>query len=79
MEHHMRKVKLAVILIIVFLLYLSLSSVFNSEASLNSPKGIINAVYVYFGWLGQTIGNLWDIGVDTAHTVGNAIKINSTA
>jgi multisubunit Na+/H+ antiporter MnhC subunit len=79
MEHHARKVKVIFIVLVGLLLYFSIVSIFSSEkVDLTSPKGVVNAVYVYFGWIGTTIGNLWDIGADTAHTVGNAIKINNT-
>lgn len=79
MEHHARKIKVIVILLIGLLLYFSIMGIFSSEkVELTSPRGIVNAVYVYFGWIGTTIGNLWDIGANTVHTVGNAIKLNST-
>jgi len=29
--------------------------------------------------MGQTISNLWDVGADTVHTVGNAIRINDNS
>ena len=77
MEHHSRKVKAVFIVIVVALLYLSMVGIFSSEkVNLTSPSGIVNGVYVYFGWMGQTMGSLWNIGVDTFRTVGNAIKIN---
>jgi hypothetical protein len=78
-DHHARKIKILVLILLVFFLYLSISNVFSSEkVSLNSPKGIINAVYYYFGWLGNTVVNLWDAGVGTVKTVGSAVKINNT-
>jgi len=77
MEHHARKVKVIVVVVIVALLYFSMIGIFSSnKLDLTSPKGIINGVYVYFGWIGQTASSLWDIGTDTVLTVGNAIKIN---
>jgi multisubunit Na+/H+ antiporter MnhC subunit len=80
MEHHARKVKVLVIVMIGLLLYFSIVSIFSSEkVDLTSPKGIVHAVYVYFGWVGTTVAKLWDIGADTVHTVGNAIKLNATA
>ena len=80
LEHHMNKIKIAVIIIIGFMLYFSIMSHFNSsQIDLTSPKGIVNGVYLYVGWIGQTASSLWDIGVDTTHMVGNAIKINKTA
>ena len=57
--------------------YFSMMGIFSSEkVDLTSPRGVVNAVYVYFGWMGQTVTSLWDIGADTVRTVGNSIKIN---
>ena len=54
-------------------------ALFSSEdVDLTSPKGIVKAVYLYFGWMGRTFSNLWDIGKDTAVSVGNVIKMNMT-
>ena len=79
MEHHTRKAKVIAIVIIVALLYFSMMGIFSSEkVNMTSPRGIINGVYVYFGWMGQTVSNLWDIGADTVRTVGNAIKIGDS-
>ena len=79
MEHHSRKVAIIVMVIIGAMLYFSLMGIFKSEqVDTSSPKGIVNAVYVYFGWIGQTISSLWDIGTDTVALVGNAIKVNNT-
>ena len=78
-EHHARKVKIIVIVIIGALIYFSMIGIFSSEkVDLTSPRGLVNSVYVYFGWIGQTSSALWDIGTDTANLVGNAIKINRT-
>jgi len=77
MEHHTRKVKILLVIVVGLVLYFSIAGVFSSDkVDLASPRGIVNAVYVYFGWMGETAGNLWDIGVDTTSLVGNAIKIN---
>ena len=79
LEHHAKKVKVIFLVLIGLFLYFSIVGVFSSEkVSLNSPKGIMNAIYVYFGWIGATLGRLWDIGGDTVQTVGNAIKLNTT-
>jgi len=80
MEHHTRKAKAIFIVIIVALLYFSMMGIFSSEeVNMTSPRGIVSGMYVYFGWVGQTMGNLWDIGVDTVRTVGNSIKINDNS
>ena len=79
MEHHTRKIKVIVIVIIGFILYFSIAGIFMSEqVDITSPRGIINAVYVYFGWIGQTATSLWNIGTDTVSLVGNVIKLNNT-
>ena len=79
MEHHSRKVKVLIIVLIGFTLYFSIAGMLTSErVDLTSPRGIVNAVYVYFGWIGQTTANLWDIGTDTVALVGNAIKLNDS-
>ena len=78
MEHHSRKFKIILIVIIGALIYFSMMNIFTSErVSLTSPRGVVNAVYVYFGWIGQTASNLWDVGADTVGMVGNAIKFNN--
>jgi hypothetical protein len=78
-EHHGRRIKIVVLILIIALIYFSIAGVFSSErVDLTSPRGVVNAVYLYFGWLGQTASSLWDIGTDTVHLVGNAIKVNDT-
>jgi len=77
--HQTRKIKIIIVIVIGFLLYFSIVSLFTSEkVDITSPRGIIQATYLYFGWIGQTASNLWDIGVDTVHLVGNAVKFNNT-
>lgn len=76
-EHHTRKIKIMIAIVIGALIYFSMMGVFTSDPiDLTSPRGIVNAVYVYFGWMGQTASSLWDIGTDTTHLVGNAIKVD---
>ena len=78
-EHQTRKVKIMILVIIGFLLYFSIAILFTSEqVDITSPRGVARATYLYFGWIGRSISNLWDIGVDTAHLVGNAVKLNNT-
>ena len=80
MEHHTRKIKVILVVLLALLIYFSIVNIFSSEkVDLTSPRGVINGVYVYFGWIGTTISNLWDVGSDTVHTVGNAVKMNSTS
>tara|TARA_Y100000310_G_C20651820_1_gene799852 strand:- start:1693 stop:2004 length:312 start_codon:yes stop_codon:yes gene_type:complete len=78
-EHLGRKVKIVAIILIGLLIYFSIASIFSSESiDLTSPRGVVNAVYVYIGWIGKTANNLWDVGKDTVNMVGNAIKFNAT-
>jgi len=77
-EHHVRRYKIIAMVLIALLIYVSISHIFSSEqVDLTSPRGAVNAVYLYFGWLGQTASKFFDIGVDTTHMVGNAIKIDN--
>lgn len=78
LEHHSRKFKIVIIVIVGALIYFSMMSIFTSErVDLTSPRGVVNAVYVYFGWIGRTASNLWDVGADTVGMVGNAIKFDN--
>jgi len=77
-EHHTRKYKIVALIIIGFLLYFSIVTIFSSEqVDLKSPRGIVNGIYLYFGWMGETGAKLWDIGTDTVALAGNAIKIDN--
>jgi len=77
MEHHAQKLKIVILIILAAIIYFSMMNIFTSETiDLTSPRGVVSAVYVYFGWIGETASELWDIGVDTTHLVGNAIKVN---
>ncbi|MFH1452217.1 MAG: hypothetical protein ABIF88_03535 [archaeon] len=77
LEHSTRKLKVIIVVVVGFLLLFSIATVFRSDqVDLSSPSGIISAIYLYVGWMGKTILKLWDIGVDTTGTVGNAIKLN---
>lgn len=79
MEHHGRKIKIVLILIAVLLLYFSVVHVFNSnDVDLKSPGGVVKAVYAYFGWIGRSVGNLWDVGRDTTGRVVQAVQLNET-
>jgi hypothetical protein len=62
--------------VVVVLIYLSMSSVLSSDSvDITSPRGIVNAMYVYVGWLGETTASLFDISKETAVATGNAIKV----
>ncbi len=79
MEHRARKVKIIAMILVGLLLYFSISGLFaSSKVDLKSPRGIIDGVYLYVGWIGHTTSSLWDIGTNTVSLVGNAIKMNNT-
>lgn len=72
-------IKTLAVLAVALMLYFSVTGVLSyNDVSLDSPKGIIRSVYLYFGWLGSTISGLWDVGTDTVETAGNVIKINNS-
>lgn len=74
-DHNTSRIKIVLTVVLITFLYFSVVYVFSSnDVNLNSPSGIADGVYVYFGWVGQSAGNLWDVGVDTTRLVGNAIK-----
>lgn len=77
MEHMGRKAKWVLLILVGLLIYISVASLFTTEGvDLGSPGGIAKAVYLYFGWMGRTLGNLWDVGKETVHMVGDAISFN---
>ena len=78
-DHQINRVKIIALIIIAFLIFLSVTKVFSSgENDLGSPRGVVNAVYGYFGWMGRTVANLWDVGKETAGAVGDAVNLNSS-
>ena len=79
MEHHTRKIKALILVLLGFIIYFSLVGMLNSnDVDVSSPKGIVGAVYTYFGWIGETGAKLFDIGKDTVSLVGNAVKLNNS-
>lgn len=79
LEHHARKIKIAAVIVVLMMIYFSVVAVFSSgKVDLNSPGGIVGGVYYYFGWLGSSLSQLWDIGKDSALAVGNVIKMNTS-
>lgn len=78
-DHQGRKIKMILLIFLVAVLLLSLTVVLSSSnIDLKSPRGIIQAVYFYVGWVGKTTANLWNIGTDFTGKVIDAVKMNST-
>ena len=79
LEHHARKIKIAATIVLLMIVYFSITSVLNSgNVDMASPRGIVGGVYYYFGWLGNALGDVWSISKDSAIAIGNVIKINRT-
>ena len=79
-EHIGRKVKIVAFILIGLLLYFSIMNILTTESiDLKSPRGVVNAVYLYFGWLGKTASSLWDVGKETSHMVGDVVNFNVTS
>jgi hypothetical protein len=54
-----------------------MNTLLSSDAvDISTPRGIVNGVYLYIGWLGETVSELWAVGVDTTKIVGNVIKVD---
>jgi len=79
LEHQARLVKFAVLTVILILLALSMFVLFNSgEVDLKSPQGIVSAVYLYIGWLGDFAFDMWDLGFQTTGKVVDALNISES-
>ncbi len=79
LDHHAHILKTVIIIGIILLLGFSMYNMFKSKnIDYSSPKEIINTIYMYFGWLGNTVSELWQVGKDTVSTVGNVIKIEDS-
>ena len=78
-DHSFKRVKTVALILIAFLIFFSVTSFFTSkELDLTSPRGVVNGLYFYAGWIGKTASNLWDVGKGTVGMVGNAIRLNDT-
>jgi len=78
-EHVGRKFKIFLLLVIIFLIIFSVSTIISkSKANLHSPSGIIKATTSYFNWMGKAIANLWDAGRDIKDKVVESVSTNQT-
>ena len=78
-EHLSKKVKLVIIVLLGLLIYVTAFGVISSSGiNVATPRGIVNALYTYMGWIGKTATNLWDTRHDVGSIVGNAVKMNMT-
>ncbi len=79
LEHHGRLLKAGILVFFLLLILFSMSSIFKTrDTDSSSPKEVMNTIYLYFGWLGNTVNQLWDVGSDTVVAVGNVVKINDS-
>jgi len=78
-EHHTKRLKLILIIVLIAFIYFSASSVLhNSGVKVNSLEGAGKATSLYFSWLGNAATNVWHSGGEVKTIVGNAIKGNQT-
>jgi hypothetical protein len=78
-DHHLRFIRTLVILVIAILLFFSLKAVLSSDSvDLSSPTGVLNAIYFYVGWLGETTVELWEVGTQSFSLAGNVVKVDSS-
>ena len=79
MEHQFRLVKVTVLSAVVLLLVISMIVVLRSgEMDLSSPSGVVGAVYLYIGWLGEFSFDLWDIGQDVTGRIVKAVNVSNS-
>ncbi|MBC8495836.1 hypothetical protein H8D36_06790 [archaeon] len=79
LKHHSKSLKIVTVVVVLLLLYFSIAHVFNvRNVDLSSPKEIIGGLYYYVGWVGNSLGQIFDSGKSGAIAVGNVIKINQT-
>ena len=77
LEHLGKVIKISLLVVIAALLYFSVTSVISTaDVDLDSPKGVLNSVTLYFRWLGNAISNLADISGEVKDTVSEAIDMN---
>ena len=77
--HTGMKIKLVLLVLLALLLYFSISGLMASvDIDISSPQDVMKGVYLYFGWLGQTGGQVWDVGKTTAHTIKEVVTFNTT-
>ena len=78
-EPSTKLVKISIIVLIGFIIYLAISGLFMpNNINLNSPRSILKSAYLYFIWIGHTSTTLWGVGTSTVKMVGNAIKTNDS-
>ena len=79
LEHHGKRVKLFIIIVIALLVASSIFTFSKSEeANLTNPRGIIKTGYSYISWVGHSIANLWDSKEEIRDIVGDAVRFNSS-
>lgn len=79
LEHDFKAIKAIVLIVILLLIGGSIYAWTKSDKNdLSSPKGIVNSVYLYCVWVGDTSMKLFATLSDSFRTVGNAIKGNET-
>jgi len=79
LEHDFKAIKATILVIVLLLIAGSVYGWIKADnTDLNSPSGIIGAVYSYFIWIGDAGLKIFDITKSSVGTVGNAINSNVT-
>ena len=79
LSHQGKRVKLIVLVLLGILFYFSLLAFFSSEdVQLTSPQGIAKATTGFFVRIGETAGELWEIGKVTGKAVVKVIDFNQS-
>lgn len=79
-EHTGRRIKVIALILVLTLIYFSVSMVISqNKVDLKSPNGIFKGLYLYAGWLGEIALKMWDVGRQTVGMTANVIKGNSSS
>ena len=74
-EHGFKRGKIIFYVVILALILLSFFVLVRTHnAQLDSPKAVVNTVYLYFTWIGEKGVQIFDVGKTTVNMVGNVIK-----
>ena len=79
LEHKFKAIKAVVLVLILLIIGGSLYTWIKSDTNdLSSPRGIVNSIYAYMGWMGDISIKVFSTFSDGFKTVGNVIQGNET-
>ena len=78
-EHKLKAVKAVALILILLIIGSSVYTwIRNDTNDLNSPKGVVNSIYMYTGWMGEIGIKLVSTLTESFNAVGNVVKGNET-